>query len=304
MNVRLRHLGFSFAALALAIGTVAACGGGEDDDGTTGFDGVYRTQSEGLIGAIAFVANEDYMLMGPDCYARECTEFGTFTFDDKRQVLTLTNAADGRSRQLPVSEIETERLNPSDKLSTLDLVERDAGLIADAGTKLVDGGDAGLVEGGAGLLDGGDGGAKIVRPQPKKIVGSAKVGKQKATKASSKGTSSKGSSSSSSSSGGSSSGGSKDDDESDDKKSDDKKDDDKKDDKPTTTPTATPTSTSTTPPTSPVTTVKVDAGDASVTVVLGGDPTCIQTVPTAKSSLPEILAYFLRCPNGIRGTSE
>lgn len=302
MSVRLRHLGLSFAALAVAVGTIAACGGGDEDDGATGFDGVYRTQSEGLIGAIAFVANEDYMLMGPDCYTRECTEFGTFTYDEKRQVLTLTNAADGKSRQLPVTDIETERLNLNEKLSTLDLVERDSGLLADAGAKLLDGGDAGqLVEGGVGLLDGGDagdGGGKLVKPQPKKIVESAKVGKQKATKASSKGTSSKGSSSSSSSSGGS-----KDDDKSDDKKSDD----DKKDDKPTTTPTATPTSTSTTPPpspTSPVTTVKVDAGDASVTVVIGGDPTCIQTVPTAKSTLPEILAYFLRCPNGIRGTAE
>lgn len=291
MGLPLRHLGFSFAALAVAVGAIAACGGGSDDDGATGFDGVYRTESEGLIGAIAFVDNEDYMLMGPYCYTRECTELGTFSYDEKRQALTLTNVADGKSRQLPVSEIATERLDLNDKLSTLDLVERDAGLLGDSGTKLLDGGDAGqLVEGGVGLLDGGDGGRKLVKPQPRKIVESAKVGKQKATKATSKGTSSSSSSS----------GGSKDDDKDEDKKSDDKEDDDKKDDKPKTptAPTATPA------PTSPVTTVKADAGDASITVVIGGDPTCIQSVPTAKSTLPEILAYFLRCPNGIRGTAE
>jgi hypothetical protein len=51
-------------------------------------------------------------------------------------------------------------------------------------------------------------------------------------------------------------------------------------------------------------TVKVDAGDAGdagVVIVVGGDPACILSVPTAKSSLADVIAYFVRCPNGIRG---
>ncbi|HEY8079106.1 MAG TPA: hypothetical protein VIF62_33470, partial [Labilithrix sp.] len=186
VHLRIRHLGLAIASSVVALATIVACGrGGDDAASSVGFDGVYRTDSEGIIGAIAFANGEDYMLMSSSCWRMECTEFGSFVYDDDARVLTLTNAKTGAVKKLPVSDITTEGYDVGEALGTLDLVQHDASLITEGGANVDTQGDGSVVDAGEKLLDGGDAGSDAgaaPSKKPTKVVDTAKVGQQDASK--------------------------------------------------------------------------------------------------------------------------
>jgi hypothetical protein len=89
------------------------CGGSDDDGGkapNVDFRGVYRPTGAGPIAAIAFTEGQHYMLMSDTCMAQSCAEQGKYTLDRARKTLSLTDAASGKTKTLPLEVLATTGL--------------------------------------------------------------------------------------------------------------------------------------------------------------------------------------------------
>ena len=129
---------FSLGALA-AVAFVAACSSGANAgaNATTpetrsgaSFRGVYGAAGAGPIGDIAFLDDGNYVLRPSDCHAVECVEAGATSFDAGAKRLTLGTRTFSVEIVAKVGTTSDEALRPRD------LVDRDAGLVDDAGVPL------------------------------------------------------------------------------------------------------------------------------------------------------------------------
>lgn len=164
--------------LALSLLGVSACSDGtstKDEGRAPSFRGLYTANGEGVIGDLAFTDDGGYVLRAQSCRSEDCLEAGKTSYDARAKTLTLG------ARTLRV-EIVDETRSIETTVRPRDLVERDGGLVEDAGVALtetvtearLDGQGVRLVDGQQTLLDAGsDGGSRnsTTPPWPGSIPG-------------------------------------------------------------------------------------------------------------------------------------
>jgi hypothetical protein len=121
--------------LALTLGAVAACSyaaSAPPAERAASFRGVYSATAEGGVGDIAFDDDGGYVLRARDCHSTSCLEAGTAAFDARAKTLTLG------ARTLRVEIVAKSKTSSPGALRPRDLVERDGGLVDEAGVQLTE----------------------------------------------------------------------------------------------------------------------------------------------------------------------
>jgi hypothetical protein len=97
------------------------------------FQGVYTASGDGAVGDLAFADDGTYVLRSSGCHSVDCLEAGTASFDARAKTLTLG------TRRLRVEVIaKSSATETESSLRPRDLVERDGGLVDEAGVQMTE----------------------------------------------------------------------------------------------------------------------------------------------------------------------